>query len=226
MDSASGVINTNAKQILEGLLGPASGLRRIRPVQIDGCPAGLCVRVLTSGEALQLELAQEQLDKHMEVCDGAYDQALVEANDAVHVARFWRRHSLRVALAAAFVACDEQGAAIFTVEAAQATGKCPPLPLPAPAPPAQPVDKGGQSGGQSGHDAGAAGVGTQDAAAPVRVAYSTPPVLWQWWPRAWLVEHALPFAVAAALSKGSNTLSKELRDDLGKVSWVLPTSSA
>lgn len=249
--SVPGVVGSNpsglnAGELLKQLLRPDQAFRKIVPVAIDGAPPGLCVRTLTTGEALRRDQLREALFAHLDSVEGRIDEQLAKAGaaaedraraqdlekaKAVAENRAWegvdepgatpaqramliranRRSALGTALAVAFVACDQNGAEIFTKDAAIANvWDKPSLPRNL----KFQADAGGD--GQA-----ASGVGNKDGDifvephADVREA----------WYRCMLVEQALPFAVAAELVAGSNKLSKAQRDELGKVSWSGQPSS-
>jgi hypothetical protein len=214
---------SNASELLKQLLKPDQAFRRIVPVAIDGAPAGLCVRTLTTAEALRRDQLREALFTHLDSVEGAIDEQAArdgakaeEDKDGpgatpaqrAMLIRANRRAALATALAVAFVACDANGGEVFSKDAASNDAwKRPTVPT-------KPANAGGD--GQA-----AAGVGGANGTgiAPI------PSDAVEAWQRAMLVEQALPFAVAAELVVGSQRLSKAQRDDLGKVSWSGQPSS-
>lgn len=218
---------SNAGELLKQLLRPDQAFRKIVPVAIDGAPAGLCVRTLTTAEALRRDQLREALFAHLDSVEGAIDEQAArdgakaeedrEGPGATPAQRAMliranRRAALATALAVAFVACDASGGEVFSKDAASSNA------WQRPTVPTRPANAGGD--GQA-----AAGVGGANGtgSAPIPPPLQADAV--EAWQRAMLVEQALPFAVAAELVVGSQRLSKAQRDDLGKVSWSGQPSS-
>jgi hypothetical protein len=216
---------SSASDLLVQLLAPNQPLRRIVPVAIEGAPQGLCVRTLTTAEALRRDQLREALFAHLDSVEGPIDEQLAKdgakaeedkdgpgaspAQRAMLV-RANRRSALATALAVAFVACDGEGREVFTKDAAVNNAWMRPLL------PTAPIPKPSAGGdGQA-----AAGVGGANGSGTV-----IDPNVLEAWQRCMLVEAALPFAVAAELVVGSQRLTKAQRDDLGKVSWSGQPSS-
>lgn len=245
--SVSGVPGSCASDLLQQLLRPDQAFRKIVPVAIDGAPAGLCVRTLTTAEALRRDQLREALFAHLDSVEGPIDEQLAKAGaaaedraraqdlekaKAVAENKAWegvdepgatlaqramliranRRSALGTALAVAFVACDPNGAEIFSKDAASTNAWT------RPTLPTRPAHAGGD--GQAAASVG----GTNGTGSPTAPAHIPPDAI-EAWQRAMLVEAALPFAVAAELVVGFNKLSKAQRDELGKVSWSGQPSS-
>ncbi len=212
---------SNAGELLKQLLKPDQAFRKIVPVAIDGAPAGLCVRTLTTAEALRRDQLREALFTHLDSVEGAIDEQAArdgakaeEDKDGpgatpaqrAMLIRANRRAALATALAVAFVACDANGGEVFSKDAASSNA------WQRPTVPTKPAHAGGD--GQA-----AAGVGGANGTGSAPITPPLQPDAVEAWQRAMLVEQALPFAVAAELVVGSQRLSKAQRDDLGKVSW-------
>jgi hypothetical protein len=216
----------DAGTLLQQLLRPNQPFRRIVPVCIEGAPEGLCVRTLTTAEALRRDQLREALFAHLDSVEGAIDVQIVrdgaKAEDDKEgpgatpaqremLIRANRRSALATAVAVAFVACDADGRTIFSKEAAANEAWTRPQVPTAPKPAAS----------ASGDGQAAAGVGGANGSGTL-----IPPDVVEAWQRCMLVEAALPFAVAAQLVVGSQRLTQAQKDELGKVSWSGQPSSS